>query len=167
MKPSPNDILRNYQIRGWKKYSPEVRTWIMMANYFFAILPGVIFLIRNVFIQDEVAMSQADIYSNGYWTFLLIFGIGIIQSIFQMTNYNRFMSLRLVRTFFVGQCLSLFLILIGANKGFIESLRFIVKPNKADPLHINLLKKSGLFALLLVFCYVFFFVYRFSGFSDV
>ena len=167
MSPSPNDILRNFQIRGWKKYSTEVRTWIMMANYFFAILPGIIFLIRNVFIQDEVAMSQADISTNGYWTFLLIFGIGIIQSIFQMAFYNRFMSLRLVRTFFVGQCISLFLILICASKEFIETLRFVAKPSKADSLHMNLLKKSGLFALILVFCYILFFVYRFSGFSDI
>ena len=167
MKPSPNDVLRNLQIRGWKKYSPEVRTWIMMANFFFAILPGIIFLIRNVFIEDEIAMTQADVHSNGYWTFLLIFGIGVLQSIFQMTSYNRFMSLRLVRTFFVGQCISLVLILLSASKDIIKYLRVVVKPHKTDPLYMNLLKKAGAFALLTVFCYTFFFLYRFSGYSDV
>ena len=104
-KRSPDNILRNYQIRGWQKFSPEVRTWIMMANFFFAIVPGIVYLIRNVFIEDEVAMNQASMYDSGYRTYLFVFLIGVLQSIFQLAYYNRFMSLRLVKTYFSDSAL--------------------------------------------------------------
>ena len=165
-KRSPDNILRDFQIRGWHKYSSEVQTWIMMANFFFAVIPGIVFLVRNVFIQDEVVMTQASVNNSGYWTYLMIYSLGLIQSVFQLTNYNRFMSMRLVKTFFVGQCIGLILLLIGLSETLIQFLQNIVKPNRNDDWLKSNSKKLGLFSLILVLTYFIFFIYRFSPFSE-
>ena len=165
-KRSPDNFLRDFQIKGWQKYSPEVQTWIMMANYFFAVIPGIIFLVRNVFIHDEVVMTQASVNDSGYWTYLMIYSLGLMQSIFQVANYNRFMSMRLVKTFLVGQCVGLILLLVGLSETFVQFLQNIVKPNKNDDWLKSGSKKLGLFSIFLVITYIFFFIYRFSPFSE-
>lgn len=167
MNKSPNVILRKLQKRGWARYSVEIQTWIMMVNYFFAIVPGIIYLIRNVFIKDEIIMTQASLKDTGYWTFLIVSSFGLIQSVFQIIQYNRFMSLRLVKTFFIGQCIGLFLILLGANKTFIELLRNMVQVDQNDDFWKTSGKKGGLFCILLLFSYIVFFAYRFSPFSEI
>jgi hypothetical protein len=121
---------------------------------------------RNVFIQDEVAMTQASLKNSGYLTNLIIYSLGLIQSIFQLTYYRRFMSMNLVKTIFVGQFVGVLLLLLGINENLIDGLQNIVQPNKNDSFLKASSKKLGLFSLILVLTYVIFFLYRFSPFSD-
>ena len=163
---SPNDILRNYQIKAWKKYSPEIKTWIMIANFFFAILPGIVFITRNVFIEDETVMSQAAFGDSNYNIIVAIYLVGLVPSLFQMFQYNRFMSLRLVRTYFFGQCISIFLLLLSSSDKFISTIRSISKQNTRSRIS-KTLSKIGIFCLILVLCYIPFFIYVFSGYSEI
>ena len=166
VKKTPDNILRDFQLKGWQKYSPEVQTWIMMTNFFFAVIPAIVFLVRNVFIQDEVVMMKASLKNTGYWTSLIIYFLGLMQSVFQLVYYKRFMSMNLVKTFFVGQCMGVILLLLGMSESFIDFLQNIVNPNEIDSFWKSTSKKLGLFSLILTFAYVFFFVYRFSPFSE-
>lgn len=167
MTQTPNNILRKLQIKGWQKYPIEVKTWIMMANFFFAVVPALLFVIRNVFIEDETLMERANIKNTGFWVILIIFSIGFFQSLFQLMFYQRFMALRLVKTFFFGQCVGLIVLLLAANKNFIQMLRFVVKKKENDSEMQKFFKKIGAFCFLLLVVYIVFFAYRFSSFSEI
>jgi hypothetical protein len=157
-----------YLKKIWKKtYSSSGKSFVMLFNFLFGILPGVIYILRNVFIDDEKVMNQASFGSPGYLVYFFVFSIGFIQNIIELIYFKRFMTVQLVKTYFIGQTLTLIMLILATSKHFIEILRKIVKQNKNDTTHINTLKKIALLTILVFFCMCVFFIYKYSIFSEL
>ena len=125
-----------------KSYSSSGKSVTMLFNFMIGILPGVTYITKNVFIDDEKVLNQASFGSQEFWIYFTTFAFTFLLSIFEMLYFKRFMSVQLVRTNFVGQFLSIFMILLSTNNEFINFLRNIIRQNKDDNQNINLMKKA-------------------------
>jgi hypothetical protein len=152
----------------WKKnYSSSAKFFVMLFNFLFGILPGISYILRNVFVDDEKVMIQASFGSPGYWVYFFVFLMGFIQNLIELIYFKRFMTVQLVKTYFVAQILTLIMLILATNNTFIVFLRKLIKQNKNDKSHINLLKKITLLLILLIICLSFFFIYKNSYFSEL
>jgi hypothetical protein len=62
----------------WKKnYSSSAKFFVMLFNFLFGILPGISYILRNVFVDDEKVMIQASFGSPGYWVYFFVFLMGV------------------------------------------------------------------------------------------
>ena len=139
----------------------------MYLNFILGIIPGIVYILRNVFIHDEIAMNKASLKNLDYWIYVLIFGLGIVQNAIDIFYYKRFISIFLIRSNFTGQFISLFLILASSNKTIINFLRNMVKQNKKDSENLNKLKKLNILLLLFTFCSLVFIFYKDTSFSEL
>jgi hypothetical protein len=159
-----NKLLQNL----WNKsYSSSGKSLTMMFNFILGILPGIIYIVRNVFLDDEKVMNRASFVSQGFWVYFIAFAFQFILSIFEMVYYKRFMSVQLVRTNFVGQTLSICMLLLATSNKFIDFLRNMIKQNEEDNQNINFMKKAGLAVILISVNLIAFFIYKYSKFSEL
>ena len=159
-----NKLLQNL----WNKsYSSSGKSLTMFFNFLLGVLPGIIYIIRNVFLDDEKVMNRASFVSQGFWVYFMAFAFQFLLRIFEMVYYKRFMTIQLVRTNFVGQLLSMFMLLLATSDQFIDFLRNMIKQDKEDKENINFLKKSGLAIILICVNLIVFFIYKYSKFSEL
>ena len=149
----------------WAKQ--PLKIWSMYLNFILGIIPGIVYILRNVFIHDEIAMNKASIKNSDYWIYVLIFGLGLVQNAIDIFYYKRYISVSLIRSKFIGQILSLILLFASTNDTIISFLRNIVKQKINDSKNINKLKKLNVVLVLLVFCSLFFVVYKETSFSEL
>ena len=123
----------------------NVALWIMYANFFMGMLPGVLILQRKL--QNTTKNEKFKIAD--YIAFIL----PILISVFQMMKFKRLMGMRMYKSVFVGQIISLAFIIIASSDNYLEKLRDLLKDKTAN---------NGLLAFLtfilsiLIFCvYVF------------
>ena len=99
---------------------PPIAIWILMCNFFFAILPGVLYFATNVrIVQEEdnnIDRELPNVQKVSDWLALLFIIFPIFVSAFQMFKFHRLISLRMTRTFFVGQIVSVILYLCCFSK---------------------------------------------------
>lgn len=112
---NPNCYARVLSEMIWSKFmeNPGVGAWILVCNFFFAILPGVLYFATNVrIVQEEDNTMDRELpnvqkVSDVLALLFIIFPVFV--SAFQIVVYNRLISLRMARTFLFGQCISLVL----------------------------------------------------------
>tara|TARA_B110000977_G_scaffold193152_1_gene267720 strand:- start:6617 stop:7123 length:507 start_codon:yes stop_codon:yes gene_type:complete len=152
----------------WRKqYTPSGKSFLMFLNFLFGILPGVVYILRNVFIDDEKVMRRASFGSSGYWIYFLLFAIGFTQSFVELVYFKRVMSITLLRSYFLGQLLSVFMLFLATEKRFIKFIQTLVKQNKNDTSFLNNSKKTSVLLFLIAFCTIFFWVFINSNFSEL
>lgn len=109
----PNCQARVHSEKIWKRYleNRNVAIFILVCNFFFAILPGVLYFATNVrLVQEEdetLERSPPNVQSIVDWLAFLFVVFPIFVSFWQMFVFHRLISLRMTRTFFFGQCISL------------------------------------------------------------
>ena len=106
----------------WKKYMSESKLiciWILLSNFFVCILPGVLFFATNVRISQEsneylsATLPILPTLRNIVSWFGVIFVLApIVISIIDIIFFHRFIILRMSRTCFIGQIISVILLII-------------------------------------------------------
>jgi len=102
----------------WGRFMPSRGTciWIMYCNFFFGVLPAILFLSNSIYIasleSEEVVQTVPsipgfDAKSIARWFAILfiLFPIGV--SVFQLCHFSRFIGVRLIWTFFIGQAVGM------------------------------------------------------------
>lgn len=118
----PNCYARVHSQDIWSKYMerPNVAIFILICNFFFAILPGVLYFATNVrIVQEEdnnIDRELPNVQKLSDWLALLFIIFPLFVSTWQMFMFHRLISLRMTRTFFFGQCISVFLYLLCFSK---------------------------------------------------
>lgn len=159
---NPNSYARLMQLKAWKQFPIPAKVWIMMVNYFFAVLPGILFVLRNVYIeQTKQNVRPASFGDSVYITTLVVQVLLLFMSISQQIIYNRFMALRMVRVFMIGQIVSIILMLISTNEKFIGLLRSKFKKKNKNMSWILL------FLVILIMSFVGFILYVQSPISEL
>jgi len=130
-QPTVNQYMRADQIQGWQGYPAYTRLWIMMVNYFFAVLPGILILTRQVYLEDEKITKNSSL-DLSFWFIISVALAYIGMSVFQIVRFQRFMSLRLTATFMVGQIVALVAILLTLNDTLLKKIKskLNIKDNK-------------------------------------
>jgi len=150
-----NQIMRLDQIQGWQSYPALTKFWIMIANYFFAVLPGILILTRQVYIEDEKVTKNSSLGLSYMFIISVAFAY-IGMSVFQLVRFQRFMSLRLTATFMIGQIVALVAILLTISEPLLKKIKakFNVKDSKFT-------SKSVTFLVILASSYVPFLLHAF------
>lgn len=137
----------------WSKFmeTPGVGAWILTCNFFFAILPGVLYFATNVrIVQEEdniIDRELPNVQKLSDWLALLFIIFPLFVSAFQIFVYHRLISLRMTRTFLFGQCISVFLYLLCYSKPLLRKFTFLPRKQTIPVLTI----------LLILFIYPFLF----------
>jgi len=142
-KPTANQFMRADQIQGWQGYSFPAKFWIMMVNYGFAVLPGIIIMMRQIYIEDEKVTRNSSL-SLSYFTVIMIFLAYIGMSLFQIMYFKRFMSLRLTTTFMLGQIVSLIAVLMTMSGFLMKKIKTKIRVKDS-----KVLSKISVFLVLL------------------
>lgn len=154
-QPTANQFMRADQIQGWQGYPAYTRLWVMMVNYFFAVLPGILILVRQVYLEDEKITKNSSL-DLSFWFIISVALAYIGMSVFQIVRFQRFMSLRLTATFMVGQIVALVAILLTLNDTLLKKIKskFNIKDNK-------LTSKATTFMVILASSFVPFLLHAF------
>lgn len=144
MQCGPNEFARLMQENVWKKFLqvPGVALWIVVANFFMAVLPGVSYAV------GVLHKSQQN-----HLVTLLSIAVPLFISLFQIVVYKRLMNLKLTRTLLVGSVVGLVIAVLALG---IE---------KADILKDRM--RLELYAIFAAIAAVLFFVYVASGMSEL
>ena len=157
---SPDEYARKIQIKMWQKYSVGVRIWIMIANYFFAILPGILYIVRNIYIIDSKKNVKKASINSKMHIIAVVFQAVLLMLLFsQILFQGRFMSLKLVKTQILGGLVSLVFMLLSSNQTFLEMLSFNLKT--------KILEQSTIYSVLLLVAYSVLMLYGLSPFSEL
>lgn len=142
----PNVFARKKSEQIWGRYMSEsklVAMWILTANFFFGVLPGILFFVTNVRISQEEDESVSNVlpdFSRAVNWFGIIFVLfPIFISVFQMFVFNRLISLRMTRTFFVGQTIGFVFYMCSFSKSFLRKFHWFPKKSTFIALAIILL----------------------------
>ena len=158
---NPDMYTRLLQLKLWKMYPKNVKLWIMIVNFFFATLPGILFVLRNVHIdktRDSIKMAS---FNDSVYVMTLLLEIMLLSmSISQQFFYYRFMALRLVRVFMVGQIVSIALMILSTNSSFMKLLRKYFKDANERISWILL------FIFIVASTYILFCAYAYLPFSE-
>jgi hypothetical protein len=154
-QPTVNQYMRADQIQGWQGYPAYTRLWVMMVNYFFAVLPGILILVRQVYLEDEKITKNSSL-DLSVWFIISVALAYIGMSVFQIVRFQRFMSLRLTATFMVGQIVALVAILLTLSDTLLKKIKskFNIKDNK-------LTSKAVTFSVILASSFVPFLLHAF------
>jgi hypothetical protein len=117
-RKDPNCMAWSDSANMWSRYmeSPSTRIWIMYCNFFFGVLPAVLFFSNSVYIaslQTEQVVEtlpdlpNLDARSIARWFSYLFILFPLFISMFQLVHFNRFIGMRLIWTFFIGQMVGL------------------------------------------------------------
>ena len=156
---TPDQHARKLQIKIWKRFPDSIKIWIMIANYFMAVLPGITFAVQNVHVKDSNTSKNAEFQNETYITTLITHLMVIVLLAVQIFLKSRFMSLKLVQTQIVGNIFSIALVLMSTSKWFVKAFSFKIG---------NTTFNQGLMFLALLLCgYVLLFLYGISPISEL
>jgi len=138
-------MCKQEEIWGEVLKNKKVALWIMYANFFMGMLPGVLIFQRKLqsTTKDE-KFKVAD-----YIAFML----PILISIFQMVKFKRLMGMRMYKSVFVGQVISLSFIIIASSDTYLEKIRNILKDKTSNNLLLAFL--ALIVSLIIFYVYVF------------
>jgi len=150
----PNYFARRKSEEMWGRYLSEskvVAAWILTCNFFFGVLPGILFFVSNVRISQEedkkIPNVLPDFNRAVNWFGIIFVIIPMVTSIFQMLKLYRLVSLRMTRTFFVGQAVGFIFYMCSFSKTFLEMFHWFPKKTTFIGLVIILL----VLAMLIIF----------------
>lgn len=133
-KLEPNCFARIKSEEIWSRYLSEstmIGMWILTCNFFFGVLPGILFFITNVRISQEPSQSLPNILPDFRhmvsWFGIIFVLFPIFISIFQIFVFHRLISLRMTRTFFVGQIVGLILYMCSFSKTILKKFHWFKK----------------------------------------
>lgn len=122
--------LRSEQI--WNTFlsnSRTVSTWILVCNFFFGFFPGLLFFVSNVRLSQEQTQSLPQLLPSFNrmvnWFGILFVLFPICISIFQIFQFNRFISLRMTRTFFIGQSIGFIFYMLSFSEKVLEKFQWL------------------------------------------
>lgn len=141
---NPDIKLRYYQLKAWSEFGPCVQTWIMTVNYIFAILPGLLILIKTIYMDDQLKNIEFSPenekkvkfrahFSGAYTLDILIFVVFsflIVNVIYQFFGKQRFLKMPIVPVMLLGQCLSAITYLLCGSESIVKSIRKAINHNK-------------------------------------
>ena len=145
-----NQFARLLQESIWKAFRNDKVTsyWIIIANFFFAVLPGISYFVYNTYINNKKP-SRPSLNTLALWMFLF----PLFISIFQLVSFKRLMGMKMVRTHMVGQIVSLVLAMLCLNTNILDSFKT--------------LNIFGTYAILFLCAYAVLGAYVASGFSEL
>lgn len=127
----PNYFARKKSEEMWGRYPKGVQQWILTCNFFFGVLPGILFFVSNVRISQEedkkITNILPDFNRAVNWFGILFVLFPMVVSIFQMFKFYRLVSLRMTRTFFVGQIVGFVFYMCAFSKSFLEKFHWFPK----------------------------------------
>ncbi len=127
----PNYFARRKSEEMWGRYPKGVQQWILTCNFFFGVLPGILFFVSNVRISQEedkkISNILPDFNRAVNWFGILFVLFPMFISVFQMFNFYRLVSLRMTRTFFVGQLVGFIFYMCAFSKTFLEKFHWFPK----------------------------------------
>lgn len=122
-------------------FTPFVPIFILICNFFFAILPGVLYFATNVrIVQEEdstIDRELPNVQKLSDWFALLFIIFPLFVSVFQIFKFHRLISFRMTRTFLFGQIISSVLYLCCFSKPFLR--KFIWFPRKQTILGLTII----------------------------
>ena len=154
---TPDEYARVLQIKLWKKYSVKVRLWIMIANYFMAILPGILYVISNIYFENN-NKKHASFNNKSFYIMLGFQALMLVLMTYQMIFNQRFMSHKLIKVQMLGNLTTIAMMLLSTNEGFLSFLKFSRR---------KVWNQVFIFGILLLFAYSILFVYTISPLSDL
>jgi hypothetical protein len=160
----PNYFARKKSQEMWGRYmfeSKNIARWILTCNFFFGVLPGILFFVSNVRISQEedkkITNILPDFNRAVNWFGILFVLFPMFISVFQMFKFYRLISLRMTRTFFVGQLVGFVFYMCAFSKSFLEKFHWF--PKKTSFI--------GLVIILIILVMVFIFLPYLFLFSEV
>lgn len=130
-KMDPNCFARTTSeeiLNRFMTHSKGVTAWILTCNFFFGVLPGILFFVTNIRLSQEETKSLPNLlpdFNRAVSWFGIIFVLfPICVSIFQMYVFERFISLRMTRTFFVGQVVGFIFYMCSFSQSFLEKFHW-------------------------------------------
>jgi hypothetical protein len=133
---------------------PWVAIFILSCNFLFAVLPGILYFATNVRIVQQEDRSHPltrelpNIRNVADWLALLFIIYPMIVSIWQIVAFHRLISLRMTRTFFFGQFISLVLYLMCYSKPLLRKFT-IFPPKQTIPVLSVLLLLASYFLIFI------------------
>lgn len=142
----------------FKIHSKGVTAWILTCNFFFGVLPGILFFVTNIRLSQEETKSLPNLlpdFNRAVSWFGIIFVLfPICISVFQMFHFHRLISLRFTRSFFVGQFVGFIFYMCSFSKSFLEKFHWF--PRRFTILALILIL-IGITMILLFLPYLFLF----------
>lgn len=158
----PNYFARRKSEEIWGRYvakSKGVAGWILACNFFFGVLPGILFFVTNVRISQEEDKKMPNVlpdFSRAVsWFGILFVLFPMFVSVFQMFKFYRLISLRMTRTFFVGQLIGFIFYMCSFSKSFLKMFHWFPKKS-------SFIGLVTIFLLIVMFPIFFFYLYKFS-----
>ena len=118
----------------WGRYvesNKNVAIWILTCNFFFGVLPGILFFVSNVRISQEedkkISNVLPDFSRAVNWFGILFVLFPMFISVFQIFKFYRLISLRMTRTFLVGQFVGFIFYMCAFSKSFLEKFHWFPK----------------------------------------
>lgn len=124
--------------------------WIMYCNFFFGCLPGILYFANSIYISslegEEMVVSNPDlsgldVKNLGRWFAYLFLFFPMIVSIFQLILFNRFIGIRLIWTFFIGQVIGLIWFVLAVVPSVSRRLGRTFRGSRLG--HVNLIVIAG------------------------
>jgi hypothetical protein len=108
--------------------SKGVSAWILTCNFFFGVLPGILFFVTNIRLSQEETKSLPNVLPDFHrvvsWFGILFVLFPISISLFQMYHFHRLISLRMTRTFFAGQVVGFIFYMCSFSPRFLEKFHW-------------------------------------------
>lgn len=130
----PNYFARKKSEQVWEKYmtsSKLVAAWILTANFFFGVLPGILFFATNVRLSQEEDESIPNVLPDFNrvvnWFGIIFVLFPIVVSVFQMFKFYRLISMRMTRTFFIGQIVGFIFYMCAFSKTILRKFQWFPK----------------------------------------
>lgn len=149
MPNDPNYNARIHSERIWGGYmgtSKNVARWILTCNFFFGVLPGILFFATNVRISqetdDKITSVLPDFNRAVSWFGIIFCLFPLFVSVFQIFQFNRLISLRMTRTFFVGQLVGFVFYMCSFSKSFLKKFNWFPKKSTVFGLIVILMALS-------------------------
>lgn len=127
----PNCFARLRAEETWNRFMMEskgVSAWILTCNFFFGVLPGILFFVTNIRLSQEETKSLPNVLPDFRravsWFGILFVLFPISISLFQMFHFHRLISLRMTRTFFVGQVVGFIFYMCSFSSRFLEKFHW-------------------------------------------
>lgn len=127
----PNCFARLRSEEIWNRFlsqSKAVSAWILTCNFFFGMLPGILFFVTNIRLSQEETKSLPNLlpdFNRAVSWFGIIFVLfPICISLFQILHFHRLISLRMTRTFFMGQIVGFIFYMCSFSQSFLEKFHW-------------------------------------------
>lgn len=139
----------------------NVAIWIMFCNFFFGFLPGILFFSNSVYIasldaeeirQTIPVLPRFDVQNIGQWFFYLFILFPVIVSAFQLVVFQRFIAIRLVWTFFMGQMVGMFWYIMTISTS--RSIGKLFRQNNIKRVNIIIIAITIVISTLLFVIYI-------------